>query len=240
MSFTEFKEHNVSAGLGTALAIMRSTEAKYHIFAAVESLPPVFGTPETITFSSTTNMSVTNVQGKNTTENISVNIPYNIDNIALLDEVVGEKCKFAYIDLNDFSGHEFVAVPSYHLAEVGTSAIKTIVVDLAVASAKPKITQDLYDLFQDTITFDETIPAVITLKNNGTTTFNIGVSPSAATITVNPNETTTPKEAVTAQHVNGKVTITALSAGSCIVTIEATDPSNKYASNSRRIKVIVE
>lgn len=238
MSFTEFKEHNVRAGLGTALCIMKPDETKYHILAAVESMPAVFGTPENITFSSTTNMSVTNVKGKNTTENVSVNIPYNLDNINLMDSIVGLKCKFAYIDLDDFSGQEFVATPSYHMAEVGTSAIKTIVLDLTVEDAKPKITKDLYDLFQDTISFEATIPSNITLEANKTVTFKIGVSPSTATITAEPNETTTPPEAATAQHKDGELTIKGLSAGSCIVTIKAA--ATNYASNSRTIKVIVE
>lgn len=63
-SFREFKEHNVRAGLGTALCYRLSSETKYHILAPVESLPAVFGTPDTIEYSSTTNRNVTNVMGK--------------------------------------------------------------------------------------------------------------------------------------------------------------------------------
>lgn len=236
MSFTEFKEHNVRAGLGTALCVMKPDETKYHIVAAVEGLPAIFGTPENITFSSTTNMSVTNVKGKNTTENVSVNLPYNIDNISLMDEISGLKCKFAYIDLDDFSGQEFVATPSYHMAEVGTSAIKTIVMDLTVEDAKPKITQDLYDLFQDTISFEATIPSAITLEGTNKAEFNIAVSPSTATISVESSSTSV----ATATYENGKLTITGVDAGSTIVTIKANVANNEYASNSRRIKVIVE
>lgn len=240
MSFNEYKEHNVRAGLGTAFCIMKPNETKYHIVAAVESMPAVFGSPENITFSSTTNMAVTNVKGKNTTENVTVNIPYNLDNIELMDEIVGTKCKFAYIDLEDFSGQEFVATPSYHMAEVGTTSIKTIVLDLTVEDAKPKITQDLYDLFQDTISFESTIPGNIVLEGTGKAEFNIATTPTSANITVEPNESTTPKGAATASYTSGKLTITGVKAGSTIVTIKAVDSTNAYASNSRRIKVIVE
>ena len=236
MSFNEYKEHNVRAGLGTAFCIMKPNETKYHIVAAVESMPAVFGSPENITFSSTTNMAVTNVQGKNTTENVTVNIPYNLDNIALMDEIVKTKCKFAYIDLEDFSGQEFVATPSYHLAEVGTTSIKTIVVDLTVEDAKPKITDDLYDLFQDTISFESTIPGNIVLEGTGKAEFIISTTPTSANITAESSAT----GVATASFTSGKLTITGVKAGSTIVTIKAVDSTNAYASNSRRIKVIVE
>lgn len=236
MSFNEYKEHNVRAGLGTAFCIMKPNETKYHIVAAVESMPAVFGSPENITFSSTTNMAVTNVQGKNTTENVTVNIPYNLDNIALMDEIVKTKCKFAYIDLEDFSGQEFVATPSYHMAEVGTTSIKTIVLDLTVEDAKPKITDDLYDLFQDTISFESTIPGNIVLEGTGKAEFNIATTPTSANITAESSAT----GVATASFTSGKLTITGVKAGSTIVTIKAVDSTNAYASNSRRIKVIVE
>lgn len=236
MSFNEYKEHNVRAGLGTAFCIMKPNETKYHIVAAVEGMPAVFGSPENITFSSTTNMTVTNVKGKNTTENVTVNIPYNLDNIELMDEIVGTKCKFAYIDLEDFSGQEFVATPSYHMAEVGTTSIKTIVVDLTVEDAKAKITQDLYDLFQDTISFESTIPGNIVLEGTGKAEFNIATTPTSANITAESSAT----GVATASFTSGKLTITGVKAGSTIVTIKAVDSTNAYASNSRRIKVIVE
>ena len=236
MSFNEYKEHNVRAGLGTAFCIMKPNETKYHIVAAVESMPAVFGSPENITFSSTTNMAVTNVQGKNTTENVTVNIPYNLDNIALMDEIVKTKCKFAYIDLEDFSGQEFVATPSYHMAEVGTTSIKTIVLDLTVEDAKPKITDDLYDLFQDTISFESTIPGNIVLEGTGKAEFIISTTPTSANVNVESSAT----GVATASFTSGKLTITGVKAGSTIVTIKAVDSTNVYASNSRRIKVIVE
>ena len=236
MSFNEYKEHNVRAGLGTAFCIMKPNETKYHIVAAVEGMPAVFGSPENIAFSSTTNMTVTNVKGKNTTENVTVNIPYNLDNIELMDEIVGTKCKFAYIDLEDFSGQEFVATPSYHMAEVGTTSIKTIVVDLTVEDAKPQITQDLYDLFQDTISFESTIPGNIVLKGVEAAEFNIATTPTSANITAESSAT----GVATASFSSGKLTITGVKAGSTIVTIKAVDSTNAYASNSRRIKVIVE
>lgn len=232
-NWQEFKEHSVRSGIGTALCVMLPSESKYHILSAVESLPAVFGSPNNLEYSTTTNMSVTNVPGKNTTENIEINIPYNIDSISLCNKIKRVKCKYAYIDLDDFSGQEFTAEASYHLAEIGTDSIKTIVLVLTVFNAEEEITKDLYDLFMDTIIFDDNIPSVV----------RVGIA-STEDIVVSTNPTTTPTLTNTSESVanakleSGKLTITGVAKGSCILKIEAT--AEDYASNQREIKVIVE
>lgn len=236
-SFREFKEHNVRAGLGTALCYRLSSEKKYHILAPVESLPAVFGTPDTIEYSSTTNRNVTNVMGKNSTETVEINLPYNLDYIAICDNINDLEVNFAYIDLDDFSGQEFTGKPRYHLADVGTSDIKTIVLSIAVTNANEYITEDLYDSFQDTISILSPIPASIELSAKDTTgtTINFITDPSDATLTVSSNNT-----GVLVEKGSGNITIKASSsaeAGSAIVTIVAT--KDNYAPNQRRIKVLV-
>ena len=234
-SWNEFKEHSVKSGIGTALTVMLPANTKYSILCAVESLPPVFGTPNTIEFSSTTNWSITNVRGKNTIENIEINIVYNLDNIALCEAIKGKILKYAYIDLDDFSGQEFVAEASYHLAEVGTDSVKMIVLSLTVSSATDGITEDLYDLFMDTVRFEESLPSVLRLSSGEVTTLKLGVTPSDATITKAIDSNVATLGDVT----SGSLSITAgTSKGSGTITISAS--KEEYASNTRKIKVIVE
>lgn len=232
-NWQEFREHSVRSGLGTALCVMLPSESKYHILSAVDGLPAVFGNPNTIEYSTTTNMSVTNIRGKNTTESIEINIPYNLDNITLCNKVKGVKCKYAYLDLDDFSGQEFSAEASYHLAEIGTDTVKTIVLVLTVFNAEEDITKDLYDLYMDTVIFDDNIPSVIRLKGTEKSEVVIGTTPSTT-----PTVTTTSESVATTSLTSGKLTITGVAKGSCIVTIEAS--AEDYASNQREIKVIVE
>lgn len=235
-NWNEFREHSVKSGLGTACCVMLPHESKYHIFSATESLPAVFGTPNNLEYSTTTNMTVTNVPGKNTTENIEFNIPYNLDNISLCNKVAGVKCKWAYIDLDDFSGQEFVAEARYHMAEVGTDSIKTIVVNLSVSSAEPTITKDLYDYYQDTITFEDTIPPVVRIAGTGKVEIKVVTEPGTATFKISSSASSiaTVPESLT----GNTLTITGVAPGSCIVKIEAS--ASEYASNEREIKVIVE
>lgn len=236
-SFREFKEHNVRAGLGTALCYRLSSETKYHILAPVESLPAVFGTPDTIEYSSTTNRNVTNVMGKNSTETVEINLPYNLDYIAICDNINDLEVNFAYIDLDDFSGQEFTGKPRYHLADVGTSDIKTIVLSIAVTNANEYITEDLYDSFQDTVSILSPIPASIELSSTDTEgiAINFLTDPSDATLTVSSNNTDVVIEKGT-KNVTIKASASA-KAGSAIVKIVAT--KDGYASNQRKIKVLV-
>ena len=235
-SWKEFKEHSVKSGVGTALCYMLPSESKYHILAPVESLPAVFGSPNTIEYSTTTNWSITNVRGKNTTENVEVNIAYNLDNIAIAEKIKGKKVRYAYVDLDDFTAQEFVAEASYHIAEIGTDGIKTIVLSLAVSSAEESITEDVYDIFMDTITFEDTIPSVVRLDLSTTeeTTIKVACEPSSATIEAKNSASTI----ATSTYADGTLTLKAVAKGSCIVEVKA--EYSDYASNSRKIKVIVE
>lgn len=232
--FTEFKESNVRAGLGTALCVMKPNETKYHILSAVESLPAVFGNPENIEYSSTTNYSVTNVKGKNSIENVSVVVPYNLDNIYLLEDIKDVKCKFAYIDLDDFTGQTFVATPTYYMSEVATGSIKTITVYLTIENAESSIKTDLYDLYMDTVAFESTIPSTVVLKGTASAEYQVVVSPTTASATATCKDTAV----ATATLVSGKLTITGKAAGSTIVTIDA--EGSGLAGNKRYIKVIIQ
>lgn len=233
----EFKEHNVVSGLGTLLAFMRSNETKYHALTAVESMPSVFGTPENMTFSSTTNINITNVEGKNSIENPEINLPYNLDNIVLMDSIAGEKIKFAYIDLNDFTAVKFTGTPRYRVADIGTDSVKMIVMTITVHDVESKVDRDVYDLFQDTITFDDNIPAVIKLTTGNTDGLEIAVAttPSTATFTTKADS----EGIVTVTATGNKIKFVPVKAGSTIVNVQATDSTKNYASNERNIKVFV-
>lgn len=237
MSWQEFKEHSVKSGLGTALCVMLPNESKYHILCAVESLPAVFGTPNTIEYSTTTNKNITNITGKNTTENIEINIAYNIDNITLCNKIKDVQCKYAYIDLDDFTGQEFTATARYHMAEVGVDSIKQIVLSLTVFSAEETITKDLYDYYMDTIVLDN-IPSVVRVEASKTKEIIVALEPSTATIPAQLPNTSSSVATASYDTSSKKITIQGVAKGSCIITVEAT--ATDYASNQREIKVIVE
>ena len=187
-------------------------------------------------------MSITLLQGKRSTSQVEEVIPYNIDNIVICDNIAGKKLKYAYIDLEDFSGHEFIAQASYRVSDVDPGSPKTITVALTVYQANENVTRDLYDVYEDTVAIDE-IPTTIYLKKTDTTGTDIifGLTPSTATIAIDSTETIGVNSDVSATVASNKLTIKAgasAKVGSGIVYVKAT--ATGYASNYRAIKVILE
>lgn len=234
MGWKEFKEQSLSSGLGTALCVMRPSETKYHIVTAVPSLPAYAGEPNTIEYSTTTNKAISYIPGKNTTNNVEINMPYNLDNIALCKSLKGEVCKWAYIDLDNFSGGEFVGRATYRLADIEVDGVKELILTIVVQSWEEDITEDLFDLYQDTVTFNDNIPDVVHIQGTAKETIGVSTDPSSATITAESSSSAV----ATASYTSGSLAITGVKAGSCVVTLKATSTSE--APNSRRIKVIVE
>lgn len=241
-----FLEHDVRSGIGTALCFQYEDDLKYHILSAVEELPSVFSAPNTIEYSSTTNPSITLIEGKRSVSQVDETIPYNIDNIVICDKIVGKKLKYAYIDLDDFSGHTFSATASYRINDINTTSAKTIVLTLTIYQASETITRDLYDLYQDTVAIDEFsnivyIPAPESGKTS-TKKISLSATPTTATFAVYDTKGVGTNEKITGVFSENDLTITVatgVTAGtSGMIYVKAT--ATNYATNYRAIKVIVQ
>lgn len=238
--FKEFKETTVYSGVGTAFCVKMPSETKYHIVTAVPSMPSFAGEPNTIDYSTTTNKAITNIPAKNTTNNVEINMPYNLDNINICKKLKGEKCSYAYIDLNNFSGSTFSGTATYRIADIGTDSAKEIILTIVVSAWDDEIAYDMYSLFMDTVTFNDNIPEVVHLDSSASAEnkkieIKIVTDPSSATPTV----TSDTQGVATATYASGNLTITAVAKGSSLVrlSVESTDD---YAGNERLIKVIVD
>lgn len=247
MSFTEYKEYGLTSGLGFALCYRLQNETKYHILAAVETLPAVTGAPASIEVSTTTNRATSTVLGKWSAEDIDIPIPYNIDNINSLERITEKTISFAYIYLNDFSGQEFVGTPTYRLDDINPDSVAQIILNIKVLNRKENITKDLSDLYMDTITFNDNLPTIIELKTssvyNEDKEVSLIISPSNnATVAWSLNSTGIVKvndgTEETGTVSDNKLKITAVSKGSCSLKLVAS--ADGYAPNYREIRIFVD
>ena len=231
------EEHGVRVGTGTAFCYYDATagETKYHILSVVTSMPEVSGEKETIDYSTTTNPTTTNIEGKKSLNNPEISVPYNLDNIYKLNALKGKELNFAYVDLDDFSGQEFTGVLDYRVAEISTTGVKEIIISIATSSIADGVSTNLFDIYQDTIRFKKGIPTSLVLTKGATAT-TIKVSTiEEATLTATSDTT----GVCTVTLTSGTLSITPVAAGSADIKIEAVDSGNKLASNTRYIKVIV-
>ena len=230
----QHKESGVRAGLGTGFCYKKPDESKYHIFAAVESMPEVSGTRDNIEYSTTTNEARSNVAGKLALENPEISLPYNLDNIKKLNELNGQTLDFAYIDLDDFTGIQFSGSISYRVGEIGVDSVKTIIVTVTTASIESEIVEDLYDVYEDTVQFG-TVPVVLKIEVGKTQTIKVATTPSA-TLTSTSEAATVATATVDTSDASA-IKFEGKAAGSTIVEISAA--VSGYASNKKYVKVIV-
>lgn len=246
MSFTEFKEYGLMSGVGWGLCYMKQNETKYHVLVPVESLPEIYSAPNTIEYSSTTNKKISSVPGKVSVNDIDIPVPYNLDVRNALEEINGKEIAFAYIDLEKFMGVTFVGIPTYRLSEIATDNIATITLNLKVVSASDGILTDLYDLYEDTISFNDNLPTIVelssTVEDEKKVTLTINTTPSDATTTWKVASTGIVKvgggSLDTGSVEEGKLEVEATKKGATIITLTST--SSGFASNKREIKVFVD
>lgn len=236
MSFNEFKEYWVSSGVGTVLAVMLPGQSKYQILWATTSIPSFSGSRESIDYSTTSNETVTKIPGKRTTNEVEVEIAWNRDTINLANKIADQDLQYAVIDLNDFTGWEFVANASYRMADVAPDSAKQMVLQLTVKSVESYATVDFYDTYMDTIVFGE-LPQVVHLSLANDTNgkkYKVVTTPSEASATAKSNA----ESVATALLTDGILTITPIEKNDTTITISAT--ASNYASAEREILVIVE
>lgn len=237
MSFNEFKEYWVSSGVGTILAVMLPNQSKYQILWATTSIPSFAGSRESIDYSTTTNSTITKIPGKKTTNEVEVEIAWNRDTINLANEIADQDLQYAVIDLNDFTGWEFVANASYRMADVAPDSAKQMVLQLTIKSVESYATVDFYDTYMDTITFGE-LPQVVHLSLSKDATngkiYKVVTEPSSAKATAKSNA----DSVATASLVSGTLTIKPVAVDDTTIVVSAS--ANNYASAKREILVIVE
>lgn len=229
----EYKEGIVYSGLGTALCVMFENDTKYHFFTAVPELPALADSPDTIDYSTTTNKSITHSKGKETINDVEITMPNNLDNIRLCKKVEDKLLKWAYINLDNYTATLFTATLSYRNADIATDSPNEIAATLVVHSKENGIVEDVYDLFEDTVTFNEDIPEVVVVTDKVETKIKVVTDPAEASLAVSSSS-----ESITGtvSNAEGYVKFTPAKAGSAIITIKAT--ASNYGSNEKYIKVI--
>lgn len=203
--------------IGSAIFIRREEDTKYHLWLPVSNLPASGSSPETVETTVTTSRAKTYTYGRQDRGQKEFTFNAHRDNFRILNEDYNKK--FDFLQVNpDGTGWKFAGAVSYFQDEVSVGGNLTGKGVITVASSDEKITMNVLDLIEDTITFVSTVPDYVKLTGTGTNTINIVTDPEDATLTVESDT-----EGVATASVSDKaVTITGVAAGSAIITIKAT------------------
>jgi len=252
MDFKEIKEYGAYSGLGTILAHKNLGDTKYHITCVTTTIPSIFGTQNTIEWSSTSNSAITQIPAKKTTNSVEIPFLWNADNISIMDDIADKELQYAIINLDDGTGWKFKAKASYHLNEATADSAREGTLQLTITSVEDKASNDLLTLYMDTITFDGAIPQRIEVTasagDNHTKYIDLMPNPSGATISVDTNYAGYSSSIASASIVTtsgdaheGQLKIDGQTGQAGKYTyVKVTASQSGYASASRMIYVVVK
>lgn len=236
------EDRALSEHRGSAL-LMKKANGKYSILLPVEGTGENGSTPAQLDKTAIGNVQATSVEGR--TENPQKTIPFftHRDNINILESIKGQTHEFLRL-LPDFTGFKFNGTVSYMANNTDVGSLEQGQITIT-PSSKDEYVENCYDLIEDTVVFTGAIDEVVTVSASSSETDHTRVialetNPADASISASL-PTGGSSYATASMGTSGdanKLTITGVSAGSTIVTLEAT--KSGYASFKRTILVIVK
>jgi len=239
MAFNSIEDRALSEHRGSAL-LMKKTNGKYSILLPVEGTGENGSTPAQLDKTAIGNKQSTSTAGR--TENPQKTLPFftHRDNIAILDAIKGEVHDFIRL-LPDFTGVKFSGTVDYMWNNTDVGALEQGQLTITPTTSDEYV-ENCYDLVEDTVVFTTGIDEVVYLTaaagTNHTKVYNLSTNPSGATITSNSDATGVATATMGSSATANQCTITAVAAGSAIVTLTAS--KSNYASFKRSILVVVE
>ena len=229
-AINSIEDRALSEHKGSAL-LVKKTNGKYSIFLPVEGTGENGSTPAQLDKTAIGNPQATSVEGR--TENPQKSLPFYLhrDNINVLEEAKGKVLDFLRL-LPDFTGFKYSGTVSYMANNTDVGGLEQGQLTIT-PTTKDEYVDDCFDLVEDTVVFTSAIDEIVNITGTGTYQLNVTTNPADATISATSGTT----GVATATASSNQVTITGVSDGSSIVTIEATKTG--YASFKRSILVIV-
>ena len=219
------------ADIGTALFVMGSN-GKYHFALPVTNMPATGSAPDQQEKTVTTDQKKTYIASRQDNPQKEFTFYAHRDNFRAVKALSNGVHDFLQIN-PDFTGYTFSGTVSQYQDEVsvGNNITGKMVITVSQSGLEP--IDNVYDLIEDVVVFDNEIPDKIEIVGTNTADISVATIPADATITA-VSETT---GVATVSASGGKVTITGVKAGSAIVEITAT--KDGYSSGKRTVFVEV-
>lgn len=218
-------EHNGSC------IMSKKENGKYSLFMPVTNLGELGSAPEQIEKTVIGNMAKSYIQGRKDSPQQSLTYYVHRDNLRLIEKYKGTTIDFLRV-FPDFSAVKYSGQIDRTIGDTGLNSAEQGTISVTI-TVPEEIVDDCYDLIEDTVVFTNDIPEAIKLATNGTKKLNVTTNPADATVTVK-SET---EGVATVTYDNGIVTITAVSAGSAIISL--TTSKEGFAGWTRTIHVVV-
>ena len=219
MNLQKFCDKKAMSGYGSALLYKdaQANDTKYHLLLPLETVPAVNGSVDTFEFDLLTCPSKGQVEGKESLDQKDVEFLWHRDNVKRLESLQGRVIDFLAV-YGDLTGRKFSGTIKVRPNDVSADVARGTFTITPISASITTIL-DCSDIIQDTVAFASTIPAEVEVVVG--TAYNLDCNTNPATGTT--VEVTSDSETITGKYASNKVTISATSAGSAVLTLKAKD-----------------
>lgn len=176
-SFYKYVEGRGLSGYGSAILVREPGATKYSLLLASETVPAIFGTPNSFEFDLVNSRSIGKIQGKASLDDKDVEFLLHRDNIYRLEQLRDKVLDFMYIT-PDLMGWKFAGKISARPNDAGSDVLRgTYTITPMSADDKPIL--NVRDEIQETLCFANAIPE--TIKSGDS--INLSVVQKDATVT---------------------------------------------------------
>ena len=230
-SFFQYNETRAVSGYRSAWLVKKSTDAKYHLVGATETVPYVFGDKETFEYDLLQSPTKGQVEGKMSLESQDIEVLHHRDNAYRFGKLKDEGILDFMVINAEFVGYKFTGTIDYkpNNAEADVNRA-TVTITPMSASVTPIL--NARDDIQETLFFKNAIPATVKVSDKIDFTTQVATAAfNVKSIDANGAESSTTTSDVTTTD----ATVTFLKKGLYVITASMSD--NSYAPWSTTVYV---
>lgn len=191
-AYFKYLEHKGQAGYRAAILVKEQSASLYSLLVASETVPSVFGTPDSFEFDLLNSPVKGKIAGKMSLDDKEVEVLHHRDNVYRFDKLKNKVLDFMVVDSN-FVGYKFSGTLSYRMNDASADVLRGTYT-ITPMSADPNPVLDARSLCQETLCFADVVPD--TVKAGDKITLSVVQTSASATFTaakINENGTETPE-----------------------------------------------
>lgn len=216
---------------GTCLNILDGTDGKFFMLIPTTDAPETKGAPSTQAKTVLTEGSISEVEGLQSNSQKTYTFNYHRDNIRQLKKYAGKPLTF--LERNpDFTGEKFAGSFKFGRSAVSVDGIVQGQIFLTVSDSDEYPIDDVRDLIKQTAVITTPLPDVVVEKNKSNI-ITIETLPSDATVDAASSSDTV----ATAQISEGKLTITGVAVGTCLINLTVSKAGEATSYRSIAVEV---
>lgn len=191
-AYFKYLEHKGQTGYRAAILVKEQSAQLYSLLVASETVPSVFGTPDSFEFDLLNSPVKGKIAGKMSLDDKEVEVLHHRDNVYRFEKLKNKVLDFMVVDSN-FVGYKFSGTIAYRMNDASADVLRGTYT-ITPMSADPNPVLDARSLCQETLCFEDVVPD--TAKAGDKINLSVVQTSANATFTaakINANGTETPE-----------------------------------------------